>query len=177
MVDDNSKMGDHPMHTMDSNRTELLRRTLVPEQTVGTPSEEYNSFVKSILQDLLAPSTRRLYRFLLEDLEETCKDFNPLSEEVWMRWIKRKLQTLSPLTVAGYIKSAQVALFSRGIDLTVQNPRLNNLLSRVSARLRKFGTLTAQAVKNTDLDRKPVVSLGMIKTAFIAELNKIAERD
>lgn len=94
-----------------------------------------------------------------------------------MRWIKRKLQTLSSLTVAGYIKSAQAALFSRGIDLTVQNPRLNNLLSRVSARLRKFGTLTAQAVKNTDLDCKPVVSLGMIKTAFVAELNKIAERD
>ena len=79
--------------------------------------------------------------------------------------------------MANYIKTAQAALFIKGVDISIENPRLNNVLGRLSARLRKFGNLTNKSKKNTDDDKKPVVLWSTIKQGFVHELTKYKQMD
>ena len=103
--------------------------------------------VERILDSLLAESTRRQYNSILANFRTVASEFGPTSEESWLKWIQKRLSEMSSYQTVAHIMKVKSALALKGVDLVVDNPKLNRLLTRIAARLRKFGKGRRSAVK------------------------------
>ncbi len=167
--------GNPPTHRLDSIKDKLLCRPLVE----GTWEHwgKYSGMVKDILEGLLAPNTVRQYSSVISNFRRVAGQADPTHEDTWLAWIERRLQEVSEHTVAQNITEAKAALALRGIDLHVDNPKLDRLLTRISSRLRKMGRRSRMAKKNTVKDPRRVITLDEIKNAWIVELYQHQKRN
>jgi len=85
----------------------------------------------------------------------------------WLYWIQKELDTHSFSTAAENIESLKQSLYvCRGLDLETFHPALNRMLSRIVARLRKWGKATARSGKNTEEDRSPPIPIETVWDPF-----------
>ena len=155
-------------YRLDRNERKLLCRPVV--QKSDGQWGKYSRLVEGILEGLLAPSTARQYASVLTNFRKVAGEVNPTSEDSWLKWIDHRLKEVSYHTVAQNITEAKAALALKGVDLYVENPGLDRLLTRISARIRKIGRRSRMSKKNTKRDPRRVISLDEIKASWIAQL-------